>query len=148
MGNKIKELNKESGSVTTYSYVGGSLISAATDALSGKTSATYDVMGNLVSFTNPNGGVTTYTYDQNQNVTSETVGDYYHVECTYNQVVQVKTTKNSRGQVASYEYDKAGRVTKQADEAGIITYAYDANGNVLAVSETPEKGESESKTGE
>ena len=43
---------------------------------------------------------------------------------------------NSRGQVTTYEYDKADRVVKQSDEAGTITYEYDANGNKIAVTET------------
>ena len=136
MGNKIKTLNESNGSVTTYSYIGGSLISAATDALGGKTSATYDSMGNIESFTNPNGGVTTYTYDKNQNVTSESVGDYYKVTYTYDEAGNVSGLTNSRGQVTTYEYDKAGRVIRQSDEAGTITYIYDANGNKLKVTET------------
>ncbi len=136
MGNKIKTLNESNGSVTTYSYIGGNLISAATDALGGKTSATYDTMGNLASFTNPNGGVSSYTYDKNQNVTSESVGDYYNVKYTYDKNGNVKSMTNSRGQVTTYEYDKADRVIKQTDEAGIIAYTYDANGNKLKVTET------------
>jgi len=37
-------------------------------------------------------------------------------------------------------------VTKQTDEAGIITYTYDANGNVLTVSEVPKASEKEQST--
>lgn len=146
LGNKIKTLNESNGSVTTYSYVGGNLINASTDALGGKTSATYDSMGNLESFTNPNGGITKYTYDKNQNVTSESVGDSYKISYTYDACGNVKTTTNSRGQITTYEYDQSGKVIKQTDEAGTITYEYDANGNQTSITEVGSGADKTEKT--
>ncbi len=135
MGNRIKEMNA-TGNITTFAYTGGNLLSQATDALGGNTSAGYDRMGRLESFTNPNGGITSYRYDKNGQMIEEKTGDSYHITYSYDKAGNRKTVTNSRGQITEYEYDKAGRVIKQKDEAGEISYTYDANGNCLIISET------------
>ena len=135
MGNRIKEMNA-TGNITTFAYTGGNLLSQATDALGGNTSACYDRMGRLESFTNPNGGETSYRYDKNGQMIEEKTGDSYHITYSYDKAGNKKTVTNSRGQITEYEYDKAGRVIKQKDEAGEISYTYDANGNCLIISET------------
>ena len=135
MGNRIKEMNA-TGNITTFAYTGGNLLSQATDALGGNTSAGYDRMGRLESFTNPNGGETSYRYDKNGQMIEEKTGDSYHITYSYDKAGNRKTVTNSRGQITEYEYDKAGRVIKQKDEAGEISYTYDANGNCLIISET------------
>ena len=135
MGNRIKEMNA-TGNITTFAYTGGNLLSQATDALGGNTSACYDRMGRLESFTNPNGGITSYRYDKNGQMIEEKTGDSYHITYSYDKAGNRKTVTNSRGQITEYEYDKAGRVIKQKDEAGEISYTYDANGNCLIISET------------
>ena len=135
MGNRIKEMNA-TGNITTFAYTGGNLLSQATDALGGNTSAGYDRMGRLENFTNPNGGETSYRYDKNGQMIEEKTGDSYHITYSYDKAGNRKTVTNSRGQITEYEYDKAGRVIKQKDEAGEISYTYDANGNCLIISET------------
>ena len=135
MGNRIKEMNA-TGNITTFAYTGGNLLSQATDALGGNTSAGYDRMGRLENFTNPNGGETSYRYDKNGQMIEEKTGDSYHITYSYDKAGNKKTVTNSRGQITEYEYDKAGRVIKQKDEAGEISYTYDANGNCLIISET------------
>ena len=135
-GNLVKELNKDTGNAGTYAYAGGRYLSAATDALGNSASYTYDSMGNLQTVTNPNGGVTTYRYDLNSHVTDEIIGEEYHVKYTYNAQNLAESRTNSRSQKAEYKYDLSGRVIEQKDGAGTISYTYDANDNVLTVTET------------
>ena len=82
------------------------------------------------------GGKTSYRYDKNGQMIEEKTGDSYHITYSYDKAGNRKTVTNSRGQITEYEYDKAGRVIKQKDEAGEISYTYDANGNCLIISET------------
>lgn len=135
-GNLVKQMNEATGAVNTYSYVGGKYLAGSTDALENAASMTYDSMGNVETLTNPNGGVTTYQYDLNNNLTDEIIGEDYHVRYTYNAWNLAATKTNSRGQETSYSYDALGRLVHQEDEAGIIDYTYDANGNVLTTTET------------
>lgn len=130
LGNLIKQVNQDTGAVTTYQYVGGQLMNAATDALGGKASATYNSMGDVLSFTNPNGGTTTYTYDLNRNKLSESIGEDYKITYTYNDINQMASKVNSRGQKTIYEYDNAGRIISLIDELGTIAYSYDEFGNL------------------
>ncbi len=136
MGNLIKQMNEGTGSTVTYSYVGGRYLASSTDAMGNTAGAAYDSMGNIETLTNPNGGVTSYRYDLNNNLTDEIIGEDYHVRYTYNAKDLAASKTNSRNQKTAYEYDALGRLIKQSDEAGVIEYAYDANDNVLTVTET------------
>ncbi|MDE6761667.1 MAG: PEGA domain-containing protein [Lachnospiraceae bacterium] len=136
MGNLIKQMNEGTGSAVTYSYVGGRYLASSMDAMGNTAGAAYDSMGNIETLTNPNGGVTSYRYDLNNNLTDEIIGEDYHVRYTYNAKDLAASKTNSRNQKTAYEYDALGRLIKQSDEAGVIEYAYDANDNVLTVTET------------
>ena len=136
MGNLVKQMNEATGNAVSYSYIGGQYLASSTDAFGNTASATYDSSGNIATLTNPNGGVTSYRYDLNNNLTDESIGTDYHVRYTYNAKNLVDARVNSRDQETVYEYDALGRLTKQTDEAGVIDYTYDANGNVLTVTET------------
>ena len=143
MGNitkKVQQLNGDTSATTTYSYVGGSLMSGVTDAESGTASYEYDSEGRLTGIKNPNGGITSFTYDANGNVTSEKVKGGSTHTYTYNASDLLKEKTNSRGQKTKYTYDKTGRIKTITDEAGTITYGYDAAGNVLTVTEETKDG--------
>ena len=135
-GNLVKQMNETTGEVSTYTYIGAKYLASSTDALGSTASMTYDSMGNVATLTNPNGGVTRYSYDLNSNLTDESIGQDYHVQYTYNAQNLTASKINSRDQKTIYDYDGLGRMVRQTDEAGIIEYAYDANGNVLTVTET------------
>ncbi len=54
---------------------------------------------------------------------------------TYNQLGYLATAVNGRSQASSYVYDDAGRLISKTDPDGTITYSYDANGNLLTITE-------------
>lgn len=103
--------------------------------------STYDLVGNLISVTNPRGTVTRYTYDARNQRTEEIRGAQ---PCTpsgsdvnvttryeYDAVGNLVRTVDPRGNATTHEYDAAGRRVKTVDPLGQATrQVYDANGNL------------------
>ncbi|MBQ3545208.1 MAG: PKD domain-containing protein [Lachnospiraceae bacterium] len=131
---------------TSYSYDKTGRLVSVTDPLDSIVSCIYDSDGNMISVTDAMGGTTSYEYDSMGRKISETnpIGCVY--SNTYNASGLLESSKNARNQETKYTYDEVGRLISTEDEAGTITYEYDANGNVLKVTEEKKGEDKETKT--
>ncbi len=105
---------------TQYGYDPKGNLTQVRDAKNQLTTFVYDGLDRLTSATNPLGLSETFTYDSNGNLTG---------------------TTNRNGQIITFDYDALNRLTTKTRpptsiEAGnnATTFAYDAVGNILAVS--------------
>jgi len=138
------------GSKTSYSYdgVGRTLTRKEDDGgLNLVTAYAYDAKGQQVTVTDAAGVPTTITYDKAGRKTAVTLDPNglvpVRTEYTYDQGGRVLTVtegaQTAAAVVTQYVYDKADRlIQKRVDPAGLnitTSYAYDANGNVGAVTD-------------
>ncbi|MCH5210576.1 MAG: RHS repeat protein [Oscillospiraceae bacterium] len=102
----------------TYNSIGQQMkaIDQYRDRAAAEESYEYDAFGRMISSTSSDGTVQTYTYDDNSNVLSYGM-------------IKDGTTKNS----ITYQYDELNRLTKLTNGSNILSYSYDANGNLFAV---------------
>jgi YD repeat-containing protein len=130
------------GNVTLYVYDNlGRLIeqidpnpdtgaASQTDADCPKTYYTYDLVGNLLTVTDPLGHTTSYTYDGQNNLLTATDAEGT-TSYTHDLVGDVLTQTDAEGNVTSWTYDGLGRVTSETDALDhTIQYEYDLNGNL------------------
>jgi YD repeat-containing protein len=94
------------------------LVPGTTPSTALQTKYAYDVLGRLISTTDPAGAITLTNYDVHNRVTS---------------VVAASGTTDSA--TTSYTYDDAGRVLTQTDFGGTTTYTYDGKGNRLTATD-------------
>ncbi len=135
----ITPTGEEKEYVYTYDNMGR--LQTVTDPTGVTTSQTYTESGDLESIVYPQGGGITYGYDEYGRLVEEklSIGTTYTYE--YNAESNVAAYTNGRGQETTYTYDKAGRITGYTDELGTVTYSYDANGNVVKITEINTEGE-------
>ncbi|WP_161795197.1 DUF6531 domain-containing protein, partial [Aneurinibacillus migulanus] len=110
-------------------------LTAVTDPLQGQASWSFDQLSRMTSVTDPNANTTAYTYDRVGRLSGETDATGSNRTYQYNEIGQLEQEKNGRSQTTTYQYDKAGRLTQFTDPVGTVTYTYDANNNVTAVTD-------------
>ena len=115
-----------------------------------RTRSTYDALGRLIASVDPLGHETAYSYDALGRQTKVTHPDGTTSTSAYDAAGHVVKTVDEAGAATSYVYDKNGRMTRQVNPAGGVaesaydkngrpvasggaTTTYDANGNVLTV---------------
>lgn len=130
-------------SAYTFQYYG--FESTTTDPLGNKTIKKKNIFGNLVESTDAKAGKVSYMYDISKNCT-KIISPRTTIECTYDKAGNKKTqndpdlgilsytyncygeplTKTSNGVNTTYQYDALGRVKKEINSDGEISYTYDA----------------------
>jgi RHS repeat-associated protein len=143
---KLTSIKDASQRSTTIAYGTNGYISSITDPANNKTTFGYDTSGNLTSVTDPANKVTGYAYDTSHRLTGVTnplnVTTTFGYDTTNNRVTSVSQPITINGVVqtstTNYTYDTTNLVTTDTDGEGRrIDYTYNANCNVVQVSENP-----------
>lgn len=103
------------GGVTSFGYEAGRpvrVLKTVTDAKNHSTTFGYDVVGRVVSVTNALNQTKSFGYDADSRLVS---------------------VLDAKGQSLSFEYDILGRVVKKTSPEGVVTYDWDAVGNLTRV---------------
>lgn len=145
-------LNRES--VRTYDKQGR--VAASSNPANETTGFAYNARGEQIIQTDPLDQDIIYVFDKNGNRTglkNRRLQDYTFTYDANNRLVGLETplghtktlTWNNRGlletvtkpstQAAAFTYDSMGRIQTQVDDAGTITFGFDANGNPTTVTE-------------
>ena len=102
----------------------GNLIES-TDAKGGKVIYTYDISNNCIRVVSPRTTITSI-FDNTGNKKAQVDPDMGTSSYTYNCYGEL-LSKTVNGKDFAYEYDKMGRIRKETNPDGIITYAYDSH---------------------
>lgn len=142
---QITEVRDAQGNVTSYEYsatgcptCGGGVdkLTALVDAKGQKTSWRYDLLGHLLSETDPLLNVTSYTYDAAGNQISRTAANGTVTEYSYDPLQRLVSSASYDGSKTSKVYDPAGHVQRAANKNIVYTYTYDAAGRVTQVADS------------
>jgi RHS repeat-associated protein len=125
------------GAVTRYDYDVADNLTSVIDPVNGTTGYTYDDLGNLLQTTSPDTGTTVFTYDSAGNLKSrqDALGQlfiYSYDELNRLTGVDAPGTNDD----ITYGYDNcsngSGRLCSVIPPTTILTYAYDAFGNITS----------------
>ncbi|NGX60294.1 MAG: putative deoxyribonuclease RhsC [Chlamydiae bacterium] len=141
---------------TRYDVMGNPTITS--NSLGETTSCTYDILGNVLTETDPEGNTTRYLYNQAGSLTRINHPDHSATTFTYDPLQRKSSKKiyNPSGELLSeeywsydsfhllaytdpmgltttYRYDYCGRKIEENAEGRVITYTYDARGNLQSV---------------
>ncbi|PYG87269.1 RHS repeat-associated protein [Ruminiclostridium sufflavum DSM 19573] len=140
------------GNTTSYTYDEMGRLKTAVNAKNETTVYTYDLSGNLLTQTDGKGDTTTYEYNAANKAVKRIdhggrtgpEGNYTYDSSkteayTYNADGSLASKTDRNGKTTVYTYDIHGRLISEEiqNEAGsAIAYAYDANGNQLAMTDS------------
>jgi RHS repeat-associated protein len=123
------------GAVTRYSYDVADNLTSVTDPVNGTTSYIHDDLGNLLQTTSPDTGTTVYIYDAAGNLKSrqDAIGQLFiYSYDVLNRLTGVDAPGTNDD--ITYGYDTcpngSGRLCSVIPPSTILTYAYDAFGNI------------------
>lgn len=119
-----------------YSYNSRGQNTSVRDANNCISRAEYDVLGNVTKITGPMGSTINYTYDEMGRLIAETTSSGGTISYGYSELSVKEQLTNARGQKRKYFHDVAGRITGFVGAEDSVSYTYDANGNVLTVTDS------------
>ncbi|MBI4565895.1 MAG: RHS repeat protein [Planctomycetes bacterium] len=132
----------------TYTYDADSNVTAVSDDLGSVSSATYDVLGRVLTSTDATSGATSYNFDREGNVRRVTNPEGFVSRTFYDPLDRPRETVVDRGNGpsaffnATYEYDLNGNLTGKMEGVGVAVaglptrrtdYSYDARNNARSV---------------
>ena len=142
---KLTKVRDASGRETTISYGTTGNVSSITDPAGKVTSYEYNAAGNLTKVNDPEGKATIYSYDTDHNITG--IMDARSIKTTIGYDTSDRVSSVSRPitidgvqqtSTSTYSYDTTNLVTSVTDGEGRrVDYTYNANGNVVQVTENP-----------
>jgi RHS repeat-associated protein len=123
------------GHKTSYTYDKQDRLTSATDALGRTMTYAYDLAGNKTSKKDADGRTTSYAYDADNRLTGITYSDGSTPNVTMAYDTDGRRTSLTDGTgTSSFSYDALGRLTSQANGAGLTTdYSYDLASNLTAI---------------
>ncbi|MEK7096676.1 MAG: RHS repeat-associated core domain-containing protein [Patescibacteria group bacterium] len=141
---KVSQLIDPLGNITTFNYLDKS--TEITDALSRKSSAGFNEVNLLTSFTNTKNYKELYTYDGKYNITSVTPAipenDFYYYKWSYTYDGQgnLLSEKDPTDAVTSYQYSGNDLIKVTDPQGKYSQYTYSTDGRRLLLSSTDPKG--------
>ncbi|WLR51865.1 DNRLRE domain-containing protein [Bacillus tianshenii] len=141
----LTTIEDASGRTTTLTYNGDGYVSTVTDPANNTITYNYDATGHLIEVIDAETNSTTYDYDAAHNMTSIT--DARNITTTIGYDGSDRITSIERPitidgtattSTTEYQYDAANNVTTVIDgENRRVDYTYNANGNIIQVTENP-----------
>ncbi|QHE97013.1 RHS repeat protein [Pseudomonas syringae pv. maculicola str. ES4326] len=138
--NRVSKIVDPLQGVTALGYNSDDKVTKVVDPRGVTTLYTYDSLGNRISSKSPDGGTSTYAYDEANNLIRSTDARGVVTEYAYDALNRL-TSKSYPATPAlniKFLYDQTadgnlgiGRLTGLQDSAGVLTYAYDAKGNLV-----------------
>jgi RHS repeat-associated protein len=123
----VTQVTEATGRVVSYTYDADQrlVVEKIHDPSSGdqEFAYTYDAVGNRLTKSDSRGGVTIYQYDTNDRLIVAGNASF-----TYDNNGNM-LSETSGGQTTTYTYNSANRLVMVAGPDGIVTYAYDVDGN-------------------
>jgi len=147
---QLTKLTDATGQSRTFAYDARGNMIAETDALGYTMRYAYDGPFNRLSMViDGNGNVTLYDYESNGDLKSITDAAGRAEDWTYDSQGSRLTWRNWRGQTIRYTNDALGRVTeKRYPDGSIVTFTYDARGNLVQYTDTTGTTTQEFDTGD
>jgi RHS repeat-associated protein len=141
----ITDASASTPRTTTIAYGANGYVSSITDPANQTISYEYNASGNLTKVTDAENNSTTFDYDTDHNLTSIT--NTRTITTTINYDTSDRVTSIDRPitingttttSTTSYSYDTTNSVTSVTDGEGRkVNYTYNANGNVVQITENP-----------
>ncbi len=149
-GNIIAVTDYPAGTATTTDYTYNILgeILTVSDPHGNVIDSTYDTLGRRTALQTPNSGTVEYTYDLAGNLLTRVdealreSGGIIRYEYEYNRLTRIRYPESDE---VSYEYGEAtagydaGRTIRVSDQAGITRYRYGAMGETTEITRTLER---------
>jgi RHS repeat-associated protein len=119
---------------TTYAYDADDRLLSVTNPLGGKTTTTYDKVGNTLSVQNPDGHTTSYAYNAANHLTKITAADGTTTGYTYDASGNVLTRVDADAHTTTYAYDTANRLISIDTPLGHLTsYTYNGDNDLIKI---------------
>jgi RHS repeat-associated protein len=135
IGNLIAEVDAL-GRTKSFEYDPNNRVTIITDPLNGVTSFDYDANGNVVAITDPKGLISQFEYDSYDRLVK--IINPLNQERTFQYDnrgnVLVQTDPNGVG--ISFVYDADDRLIRKNLPGDVVSYSYDAVGNLLSISDS------------
>lgn len=132
----ITESTDAKGNKTTYEYNGMNQMTKSVNPLLKASEISYDADGRVITTKGPLGASESYEYSNAGRLISEQTATDSKVKYGYGEDGLLSEKTNARGQKMSYTYNSIENVTSITANEGTTRYEYDANGNIVKISDS------------